>query len=130
MSSMVWPCFAARVPMAVAMLPEPMMLIVVMTCVPLVVYESVGRASGVLGRVPKGSPNDSDHCGAAVGDQFHAVDVARIVRGQEQRDRRDLLRAAHLSPRDHGLELRLHFRVHDLLHHRRGDLAGDRKSVV
>ena len=30
MTSMVWPCFAARVPMAVAMLPEPMMLMVVM----------------------------------------------------------------------------------------------------
>ena len=29
-SSTVWPCFAARVPMAVAMLPEPMMLMVVM----------------------------------------------------------------------------------------------------
>jgi len=36
----VWPCFVARVPMAVAMLPEPMMLIVVMTCVPSVVYGS------------------------------------------------------------------------------------------
>jgi hypothetical protein len=35
MSSMVWPCFAARVPMAVAMLPEPMMLMVVMMRVPL-----------------------------------------------------------------------------------------------
>jgi hypothetical protein len=34
MSSMVWPCFAARVPMAVAMLPEPMMLMMVMTCAP------------------------------------------------------------------------------------------------
>jgi hypothetical protein len=34
MNSMVWPCFAARVPMAVAMLPEPMMLMMVMTCVP------------------------------------------------------------------------------------------------
>src|SRR3954447_20608532 len=34
MSSTVWPCFAARVPMAVAMLPEPMMLMVVMTCAP------------------------------------------------------------------------------------------------
>jgi len=33
MSSTVWPCLAARVPMAVAvaMLPEPMMLMVVMT---------------------------------------------------------------------------------------------------
>ena len=30
MTSMVWPCFAARVPMAVAMLPEPMMLMVFM----------------------------------------------------------------------------------------------------
>jgi hypothetical protein len=34
MTSMVWPCFAARVPMAVAMLPEPMMLMVVMMNVP------------------------------------------------------------------------------------------------
>jgi hypothetical protein len=34
MSSTVWPCFAARVPMALAMLPAPMMLMVVMTGVP------------------------------------------------------------------------------------------------
>src|SRR5487761_1980979 len=34
MTSMVWPCFAARVPMAVAMFPEPMMLMVVMMNVP------------------------------------------------------------------------------------------------
>jgi hypothetical protein len=34
MTSMVWPCLAARVPMAVAMLPEPMMLMVVMMNVP------------------------------------------------------------------------------------------------
>jgi len=33
-SSMAWTCFAARVPMAVAMLPEPMMLMVVMMNVP------------------------------------------------------------------------------------------------
>ena len=32
MISTVWPCFAARVPMAVAMLPAPMMLMVVMMC--------------------------------------------------------------------------------------------------
>src|SRR5256885_9914900 len=31
---------------------------------------------------------------------------SRVVRGEEQRDRRDLLRAAHLPPRDQGLELR------------------------
>jgi hypothetical protein len=41
MSSMVWPCFVARVPMAVAMLPEPMMLIVVMTCVPLLCMDQL-----------------------------------------------------------------------------------------
>ena len=34
MTSMVWPCFAARVPMVVAMLPEPMRLMVVMMNVP------------------------------------------------------------------------------------------------
>src|SRR5450631_2494533 len=34
MSSMVWPCLAARVPMAVAMLPEPGILMVVMMRVP------------------------------------------------------------------------------------------------
>jgi hypothetical protein len=59
MSSMVWPCFAARVPMAVAMLPEPMMLMVVMTCAcSLVGYGSVGRGglAGVLGRGVEGSP--------------------------------------------------------------------------
>jgi hypothetical protein len=32
MISTVWPCLAARVPMAAAMLPEPMMLMVVMIC--------------------------------------------------------------------------------------------------
>ena len=42
MTSMVWPCFAARVLMAVAMLPEPMMLMVVMMNVPSVVCGSVG----------------------------------------------------------------------------------------
>jgi hypothetical protein len=53
----VWPRFVARVPMAVAMLPEPMMLMVVMTCVPLL-YGSVGRGglAGVLGRGVERSP--------------------------------------------------------------------------
>ena len=37
MSSTVWPCVAARVPIAVAMLPEPMMLRVVMMFNPFVV---------------------------------------------------------------------------------------------
>ena len=49
---MVWPCFVARVPMAVAMLPEPMMLMVVMTC-SLRVYGSVGWGS--CGRAGPGS---------------------------------------------------------------------------
>src|ERR1700691_6556474 len=56
----------------------------------------------------------SDHCGAAVDNQLHAIDIARVVGGEEQRGRRDLLRAAHLSPRDHGLELRLRRLVHHL----------------
>jgi hypothetical protein len=45
------------VPMAVAMLPEPMMLMVVMTCAPLFVYGSVGRGgrAGVPGRGVEGS---------------------------------------------------------------------------
>src|ERR1700761_7776060 len=103
MSSTVWPCFAARGPMAAAMLPEPMMLMVVMTSVPLLGMDQVAEGSNWHAR--------SDHCGAAVGHQLHAVDVARVVRGEEQRDRRDLLRAAHLPPRDHGFELRLHIRV-------------------
>src|ERR1035441_721657 len=113
MSSMVWPCFAARVPMAAAMLPEPMMLMVLMTCAPLLWWISWSWGpAGVLGRGVQGFTGAacSDHCGAAVDDQLHAVDVARVVRGEEQRDRRDLLRAAHLSPRDRGLELRLHLR--------------------
>ena len=42
------------------------------------------------------SAPSSDHCGAAVDNQLLAVDVARVVRGEEQRDRRDLLGAAHL----------------------------------
>ena len=39
----MWPCSTARVPMAVAMLPEPMMLMVVMVVLPLWV---VGATSG------------------------------------------------------------------------------------
>ena len=80
-----------------------------------------------MGGESKGSSTpatNSDHCGAAVDNQLHAIDVARVVRGEEQRDRCDLLWAAHFSPRDHGLEHRLHLRGHHRLHHRRGDLAG------
>jgi len=34
----VWPCLVARVPMAVAMLPEPMMLMVVVMTISFAVY--------------------------------------------------------------------------------------------
>src|SRR4051794_35428891 len=37
MISTVWPCSAARAPMALAMLPEPMMLMLVMMGLPLLV---------------------------------------------------------------------------------------------
>ena len=37
-----------------------------------------------------------NNCRAAVDHQLHAIDIARVVRGEEQRGRRDLLRAAHL----------------------------------
>jgi hypothetical protein len=52
-SSMVRPCLAARVPMAVAMLLEPMMLTVVMMRVPPSCQGSVGcdGLAGVMGCV-------------------------------------------------------------------------------
>src|SRR5665811_282903 len=61
MSSMVWPCFAARVPMDLAMLPEPMMLMVVMTRVPSL-YGSDGRGglACALGRDVEGTPATRD----------------------------------------------------------------------
>src|SRR5690348_4229798 len=45
MISTVWPCAAARVPMAAAMLPEPMMLMVDMMCVPFAVSCQAGGRS-------------------------------------------------------------------------------------
>jgi hypothetical protein len=50
---MVWPCFAARVPMALAMLPEPMMLMVTMMRVPPSCLGQLGceGLAGVMGCV-------------------------------------------------------------------------------
>jgi hypothetical protein len=62
---MVWPCFAARVPMAVAMLPEPMMLMVVMTCVPLLCVDQL--IVGVL--LVRAGPGCRRLAGAQVSDR-------------------------------------------------------------
>src|SRR5581483_812150 len=90
----------ASVPMVRAMVPVPMMLMLLM----------------------RWSRSPSDRRGAAVGDQLHPVHITGVVRGKEQRDRRDLLGAAHLSARDQGLELPLRLLVEQLLLLRRGDL--------
>src|SRR5258708_9976484 len=81
MSSTMWPCLVARVPIAAAMLPEPMMLMVVMECVPL----------SCVDQLVVRSCRRSDHGGATVENQLRAVDVARVVRCEEQSDRRDVV---------------------------------------
>src|SRR6202035_4194027 len=101
-TSTVLPPATASVPMVRAMFPVPMMLMLLMT-----------RGLFLVHAVVCGS----DHRGAAVGDQFHHVDVAGVVGGEEQGDGRDLLGAAHLSPRDQGLERRLGRLVEQVLLH-------------
>src|SRR5450756_2238270 len=64
MSSMVWPCFVARVPMTVAMLPEPMMLMVVMTCAPLLCMDQL-----VVGVLLACGPGCRRFAGAQVSDR-------------------------------------------------------------
>src|SRR3954454_22423947 len=142
MTSTVLPPATASVPMVRAMFPVPMMLMLLMMCPVLTDDRRVGcsRLSGVgdrwaawgsgyrwtsLAGIPAAAGvSRSDRRGAAVGNQFHSIHVARVVRGEEQRDRRDLLGAAHLSPRDQGLELPLRLLVEQFLLLRRGDLAG------
>src|SRR5690242_16854214 len=84
MTSTVLPPVTASVPMARAMLPVPMMVMLPMSGA----FPVVGSEGG----------------GAAVGDQFQAVDVAGVVGGEEQGDRRDFLGAAHFPAGDEGLE--------------------------
>src|SRR3954465_460212 len=108
MTSTALPPATASAPMAPAMFPVPMMLMLLMSCPVLTADRKVGC---------------SDRRGAAADGQLHPVHVARVVRGEEQRDRRDLLGAAHLSPRDQGFELPHRRLVEHLPLLRRGDLA-------
>ena len=48
-----------------------------------------------------------DGGGAAVGDEFHAVDVAGVVGGEEEGGGGDFVGVAHLAAGDEGLELAL-----------------------
>src|SRR5207302_5961719 len=84
MTSTVLPPATASVPMVRAMFPVPMRVMLLMRCA-LFLFRSDGG-------------------GAAVGDQFQAVDVAGVVGGEEQGDGGDFFGAAHLSAGDEGLE--------------------------
>ena len=65
-----------------------------------------------------------DGGGAAVGDEFHAVDVAGVVGGEEEGGGGDLVGAAHLAAGDEGLELALGGLVEEFFLLGGGDLAG------
>src|SRR4051795_4381096 len=78
MTSTALPPATASAPMVRAMFPVPMMLMLLMSC-------------PVLTADRKGCLRRSDRRGAAVDGQFRPVHIARVVRGEEQRDRRDLL---------------------------------------
>src|SRR5215210_8172141 len=71
-----------------------------------------------------GIPVWSDGGGAAVGDQFQAVDVAGVVGGEEQGDGGDFFGAAHPSAGDEGLECGLGGLVEQFFLFGGGDLAG------
>src|SRR3989442_1787060 len=101
MTSTVLPPATASVPMVRAMFPVPMMVMLPMSCAlfllsrfvvsrqcrvgPSVVRDQFLVATGLLrGGYPRYSGVWSDGGGAAVGDQFQAVDVAGVVGGEEQ----------------------------------------------
>src|SRR3954462_426333 len=114
MTSTVLPPATASVPMARAMLPVPMRVMLLMRC-----------ALFVLWGVPTGFVMcGSDGGGAAVGDQFQAIDVAGIVGGEEQRHRGDFFGAAHLSAGNEGFELGPGRLVEQFFLLGGGDLAG------
>ena len=66
----------------------------------------------------------SDGGGAAVGDEFHAVDVAGVVGGEEEGGGGDFVGAAHLAAGDEGFELALGGLVEEFFLLGGGDLAG------
>src|SRR3954453_15643809 len=113
MTSTVLPPATASVPMARAMLPVPMRVMLLMRC-----------ALFLCGMCPRNSWCDSDGGGTAVGNQFQSVDIAGVVGGEEQGDRGDFFGAAHLSARDEGFELGPGRLVEQFLLLGGGDLAG------
>src|SRR3984893_16584336 len=88
-----------------AMFPVPTMVMLLMRCLSSC---SRGVSSlwrpGCCGCIRDIPVCGSDGGGAAVGDQFQAVDVARLVGGEEQGDCGDFFGTAHLSAGDEGLE--------------------------
>src|SRR4051812_23683112 len=66
----------------------------------------------------------SDGGGAAVGDEFHSVDVAGVVGGEEEGDGGDFVGAAHPAAGDEGLELALGGLAEEFFLLGGGDLAG------
>jgi len=71
-------------------------------------------------RATKGPPRaealDGRH--AAIHEQFRSIDVAGVVRGKEQRGRRDLLRLPHRPAWDQGFEEVQRLLAEDLFLHR------------
>src|ERR1700726_1911819 len=141
MTSTVLPPATANVPMVRAMFPVPMMVMLPMSCA-LFLFSRFccvsfvpGRAQRrsrsvpcgdwvVAGGYPRYSGVWSDGGGAAVGDQFQAVDVAGVVGGEEQGDGGDFFGAAHLSAGDQGLECGHGGLVEQFFLFGGGDLAG------
>src|SRR3989337_2845212 len=108
MTSTVLPPATASVPMVRAMFPVPMRVMLLMRCA-LFLFSRCRSVSFVpgqeqcVGRDVSGPTAagflvcGSDGGGAAVGDQFQAVDVAGVVGSEEQGDGGDFFGAAHLS---------------------------------
>src|SRR3954468_9860238 len=84
MTSTVFAPATARAPMVRAMFPVPIRVMLLMR------FASCSRGS--------------DGGGAAVSDQFQAVDVAGVVGGEEQGDGGNFFGTAHLAARDEGFK--------------------------
>src|SRR3984885_7056300 len=107
MTSTVLPPATARAPMVQAMFPVPMMLMLLMIyTLPWLWLLGLNGGS------------------AAVGDEFHAVDVAGVVGGEEEGSGGDFVGVAHLAAGDEGFELALGGLVEEFFLLGGGDLAG------
>src|SRR3954451_25069025 len=109
MTSTVLPPATASVPMARAMFPVPIRVMLLIRCALFLFSKQLWMRS--------------EGGGAAIGDQFQAVDVAGVVGGEEQRDGGDFLGAAHLSAGNEGLECGLGRLVEQFFLFGGGDLA-------